>query len=131
MAFLSRLSTEKTSQFSDWGKPLWMLREPLLFQSKDLGLITVPEGFLTDYASVPRLPLTFWLTGDTAHASAVIHDFLVSPPALAWERAASIFLEAMEAENIPWWRRKLMYWGVLLAGPKKKDPPDAEIPPLA
>ena len=38
--------------------------------------ITVPTGFLTDFASVPRMPFVFLLFGDVAHEAAVIHDYL-------------------------------------------------------
>jgi len=55
----------------------WRLLAPLRYQSAVLGtLIEVPTGFLTDFASVPRLPLAYLLAGDTAHEAAVIHDFL-------------------------------------------------------
>ena len=55
----------------------WRLLAPLRYQSAVLGaLIEVPTGALTDFASVPRLPLAYLLAGDTAHEAAVIHDFL-------------------------------------------------------
>ena len=38
--------------------------------------ITVPTGFFTDFASVPRMPFVFLLFGDVAHEAAVIHDYL-------------------------------------------------------
>ena len=41
-------------------------------------LITLPRGFVTDYDSVPRLPLAYWLLGGKRHKAAVVHDFLYS-----------------------------------------------------
>lgn len=40
--------------------------------------ITVPQGFETDFASVPRLPFMYWFFGGTAHKAAVLHDYLYS-----------------------------------------------------
>ena len=42
----------------------------------DLGLITVPEGYTTNFASVPRIPIIFDLVGGYGHAAAVLHDYL-------------------------------------------------------
>ena len=36
----------------------------------------IPTEFETDFASVPRVPFAYLLAGDTAHKSAVFHDFL-------------------------------------------------------
>jgi Protein of unknown function (DUF1353) len=87
----------------------WTLHDSLHFWSNTLNeMLIVPRGFITDFASVPRIPLAFWLAGDTAHASAVIHDYLLS---LKYARplAAEVFREAMIAEGVPSWRRWLMY----------------------
>jgi hypothetical protein len=40
--------------------------------------ITVPIGFQTDFASVPRIPVVFELYGNKAHEPAVVHDYLYS-----------------------------------------------------
>ena len=37
-----------------------------------LETITIPAGFKTDLASVPRLPFAYWLTGGTANRPAVL-----------------------------------------------------------
>jgi hypothetical protein len=72
---------------------------------------------------VPRVPRAYWLTGDTAHKSAVIHDYLVSVwmPRLriTWREAAMVFDECMKHEGVPAWRRKLMTWAVMGADPDK------------
>lgn len=96
----------------------WYVEKELRYRSDILGrVVVVPVGFVTDFASVPRfLPLAYALFGSTANASAVIHDYLVRRSTLSWKEAADVFLEAMETEGIVWWKRKLMYWGVRLAG---------------
>lgn len=82
----------------------------------------VPAGFVSDLASVPRLPLAFWIFGDTAHQSAVLHDYLyefgatAARPPIDRELLDRVFLAAMEAEGLSWWRRRLMFAAVRLAG---------------
>jgi len=77
--------------------------------------LTVPAGYVTDFASVPRLPLAYLLAGNTAQASAVVHDFLYEMKApRAW--ADDVFAAAMEAEGVAAWRRGLMWSAVRLFG---------------
>ena len=79
-------------------------------------LIMVPHGFITDFASVPRLPFTYSTFGDTAHEAAVIHDYLYSSGLFPREVADAVFLEAMGVLGIPWWKRHAMYLGVRVGG---------------
>jgi hypothetical protein len=95
------------------GRAKWRLHEDLVMWSHILQkYITVPAGFVTDFASVPRLPFIYAMTGDTAHASAVIHDWLIREEKMDWPTAALVFREAMESESVPAWRRWLMYQAV-------------------
>lgn len=69
------------------------------------GEITVPAGFVTDFDSVPRLPLAFWLTKGRSRLAPVIHDWLYSeqrigPISVSRGLADRIFLEAMEDEGV-------------------------------
>ena len=117
--FLTTLvARHATPQESNTRFGVWYLEKELRYRSDILGrVVVVPVGFVTDFASVPRyLPFAYALFGSTANASAVIHDYLVRRSALSWKEAAEVFLEAMETEGIVWWKRKLMYWGVRLAG---------------
>lgn len=122
-AFRTQLSAVKIAEAGSHGRAMWRLLDPLKFRSDLIGLIEVPAGFETDFASVPRAPLAFWLTGDTAHASAVVHDYLcrVWYPAcrISWAVAADVFGEAMRAEGVPAWRRALMRWAVRQADPAR------------
>ena len=100
-----------------------VLRE-FQFESPTLGLITVEQGFDTDYASVPRI---FWPIyppdGDYTDA-AVIHDFLywhqcvpgTDITGIERHMADRVFYEAMTALGIPWLRRHLLHKAVRLGG---------------
>lgn len=99
---------------------VWILNCPLIYYSEFLNCtITVPGGFNTDLASVPRIPIVFMLFGNRSHHEAVIHDYLYrkdSNPIVAFSTANSIFLEAMEARKKPWYICKPMYYGVCVGG---------------
>lgn len=101
----------------------WSLSAPLLYES-DRGIngkyiIAVPKGFVTDLASVPRLPLAYLVAGGMADKAAVVHDFLYENAIGTKEQADLIFLEAMKASGVSAWRRRLMYWAVCLGGKGK------------
>lgn len=83
-------------------------------------LIHVPLGFVTDFASVPRLPFVFWLAGNRAPKSATLHDYLYAAKA-GRDFADDVFYYAMEAEGIQKWVAKLMWSGVRLGGARRYD----------
>lgn len=78
--------------------------------------ITVPAGFVTDFASIPRIPLAYWLLGGTANEAAVIHDFLYRKQFTTRKQADQVLLEAMVATDIIPWRRAMIYFGVRIGG---------------
>jgi hypothetical protein len=94
------------------------LAYPLEFMSLKLGrVITVPAGFETDFASVPRLPLAYWLFGGVADEAAVIHDYAYSGRlGITRKQADELFSEAMKACGTAGWRRGPMWLGVRLFG---------------
>lgn len=119
------------------GRYPWRLEAPLHYRSATLkrlqlpkatpGLIKIPAGYCTDFASVPRIPLVYATVGGKAVLPAIVHDYLYDcwPTQLTRKHADQIFLEAMAAANDPTSliTRRLMYWGVRLGGalPWRKD----------
>lgn len=82
--------------------------------------IVVPAGYVTDFASIPRL---FWRLEPPlgpAGKAAVVHDYLYSTRGLAgrYTRAAAdgIFREAMGVLKVPAWKRSLMWAAVRVGG---------------
>jgi len=97
----------------------WRLAQPLVYESDLIGPVTVPAGFETDFASVPRVPVAYMLFGDRAHHEAVIHDYLYrldSNPVVEREVADKVFMEAMEVRGKGWFVRNAMYLGVRIGG---------------
>lgn len=106
----------------------WILTAPLVYVSDVAGItITVPAGFQTDLASVPRLPLVFLLAGDCAREAAVVHDFLYTSHLVDRATADAVLREASAATGVPWWRRTLMYWGVRIGGARHWGPAPAPV----
>jgi hypothetical protein len=98
----------------------WQLTQDLVFESDALArTIVVPAGFVTDFASVPRLPLAFLFLGDRAHEAAVVHDYLYAfghAMGVTKDMADKVFLEAMEETSAESLLNKLEYAGPALFG---------------
>jgi hypothetical protein len=94
----------------------WRLLSPLVYRSDIAGQIEVPQGYVTDFASVPRLPMVYLLAGDTAHEAAVIHDWLYALGTVARSVADDVFREAAAASGVAWWRRWMLWLGVRVGG---------------
>jgi Protein of unknown function (DUF1353) len=125
-AFLTPLRMEK----ADDGSDRWVLTDTLQYQS-DVAkqTIIVPKGFPTDLASVPRLPIIFWLTGATSDKAAVVHDFLYSTRMVSRKMADDVLAEASAVMGVPAWRRGLMWLGVRVGGGAYWNDNDPTPPP--
>ena len=97
----------------------WRLEVPYTY-SDDGTAITVPAGFEFDLSSVPRPFWSLIAPFELSIVAPLVHDFLYrhggKPPAgidppRSYSRAAAdrMFLEIMEAESVPTWRRVLAY----------------------
>lgn len=110
--FLSPLRVELVDPLDNRGSGRWKLIGPISYQTSFGRTFTVPAGFETDFASVPRLPFAYWLTGNTAHGPAVVHDYLCRTGLVPRELADEVFKEAMHTIGMPRWRVVAMYQAV-------------------
>lgn len=75
--------------------------------------IRIPAGFLTDFASVPKVLWNLMPPTGRYGKAAVVHDYLYRTQGQATKAEAdSVFLEAMTALGVGWWTRNTMYQGV-------------------
>jgi len=98
---------------------IWEIsNHPFRYQSDYAArMFTVPVGFFTDFASVPRVvPLIYACLGDTAHEPAVVHDWLYYSAVTTREVADNVLREAIIVLGIPAWRATLFFWGVRAGG---------------
>jgi hypothetical protein len=101
----------------------WQTLVEFRYDSAVMGArIIVPAGFVTDLASVPRLPVAFWLAGDTARKAALVHDFLYDRHLGGRQIADDVFLEAMRCEGVSAWVTALMYRAVRWGGERRWCP---------
>ena len=83
-------------------------------------LVVVPDGFRTDWASIPRVFRSLIPKVGRHIPAAVVHDYLVRLEGFSRVLADRVFLEAMKVLGVPWWKRYAMYTAVsLLTGWKK------------
>ena len=102
---------------------LWKVRSPLTYYSAKLDkTITVPDGFVTNLASIPRIAWIVIPTDDRHIIDAsVVHDYLYSgldPQAAEFTRPHSdlVLREACKVLGAPLWYREAVYHAVRLFG---------------
>lgn len=111
-----RFNTELDLRYLDGRE--WSVLRAFVYESDTAGLILVPAGFVTDFASIPRF---FWRllppTGQYGKA-AVIHDYLYVTATMPVTRAEAdaVFLEAMTDLGVPVVTRRLMWAAVRAFG---------------
>ena len=126
--FLTKLDVEQIEDENEEGRGSWKVLSPLTYQADSGISYTVPIGFITDFASVPRIPIIFDLVGDRGNESATLHDFLYSVdpvtkvhPVTTRAMADSLLREAAEAQGCPVWVAWALYLGVRLGGASHWD----------
>ncbi|CAN7403176.1 DUF1353 domain-containing protein [Acidovorax sp. LjRoot129] len=116
MKFTTALDLRRVEDVSRDGRGTWVLLAPLGFECSSIGAGSVPAGFVTDLASVPRLPVAFFLAGGLAHAAAVLHDWLYTTHQVDRATADALFEEAAIACGVSPWRAWVMWLGVRAGG---------------
>jgi len=108
--FLTPLRTEKLND------GYYKLIDRLTYHSKLCQeIIIVPMGFVTDFASVPRVPIIYSIFGNIGQKPGTLHDFLYRE---AWPRkiADRILFEACRASGMGWCKSRGFYTAVRLCG---------------
>lgn len=89
-----------------------------LYRTKEY-FIRVPKGFVTDYASIPKLLRIVVLPYGKHSGASVVHDWLYSFQCnlnLTRKEADKIFLEILKEEKINFFLRIFMYFAVRMFG---------------
>jgi hypothetical protein len=97
--------------------------EPIVFVSESGRTIIVPEGYRSDFASIPRVFHRIINPVGRHGKATIVHDWLCdeSPHSCSSTEAAEIFGEAMTALGVSSTRRKIMVRAVKMGGPKFKQ----------
>ncbi len=97
----------------------WVLKEPLTYQHPETReIVEIPRGFVTDFASVPRLFWTVFPPCGKYTSSAVLHDYLYWNQSFKCDRkcADDILLLAMKEANVDELTSNVIYTAVRLGG---------------
>ena len=128
--FLTTLDARVSKRWTQDGKyenvfeRVVVLNQPLSYASDVLDqVVTIPKGFQSDGASVPRALWSIYPPFGKYLEAAVVHDWFCvlghrgeSP--IDYKMAAKVFDEAMEVCSVGKFRRFKMYWAVRIGGPK-------------
>jgi hypothetical protein len=94
----------------------WRLLAPLVYETSAGDVITVPAGFVTDFASIPRPLWAIAPPAGTWGLAAVLHDWGYRTGLLSRGEADRLFLDAMADLKVRWVTRWAMYLAVRAAG---------------
>jgi len=116
------MSTWKTTLKSEEvSRKNYIILDDLVLDDDVHGLITVPKGFVTDYASVSVLqniflaPL-FVFVADYGDKAATVHDYLYTKATIGRKACDQLLYRALLAEGLEKWRATLFYIGVRIGG---------------
>jgi len=120
--FLTSLKTEQLEKRSH------TLLADLVYQDDDVGLITVPAGFQTDFASISVLHnallfVLYALVAGYGNYAATVHDLLYTTGQLSRQQSDEVLYRALRAEGVAKWRAWLFWVGVRIGGGKRYKSP--------
>jgi Protein of unknown function (DUF1353) len=109
------IPSPSVSQFADGSH--WVLEKPLRYRLKETNeTIEVPRGFVTDFASIPRVAWSVMAPTDRPGRAGIIHDWLYWDQGCSREQADKIMLLGMEETGVNRVKRSLIYRALRLAG---------------
>ena len=112
MSFLTKLEIREADDEAKY----WQLLSPLTWRTDDGREYSVPAGFVTNFASIPRVFWSVLPPWDRHMKAAVFHDYLYNTKRVSREHADNIFYKQMKALGVSWWRRNVIYRAVRLFG---------------
>lgn len=96
----------------------WMLAEAVEYSIGNSGVvITVPKGFVTDFASIPQPLWSFGLSPYGRYSkAAIVHDYLYWKQDCTREQADNLLLIAMKESGVSKSQENEIYLGVRTGG---------------
>jgi hypothetical protein len=136
LGFQNILSSEEIGTVGS--KTIHRVHGPLMFFDSKGRLWIVSAGFETDLASIPRIPVVWFLWGDRVHREGALHDFAYRQDSyyfiidddgslikvdvqISRSDADDLLKEAIESQSKshdaqPWWISKPIWAGVRVGG---------------
>lgn len=123
---MSRFLSELAAQLVNEQANLWQLTQPLAYQSDLLGkTVTVPAGFQTDFASVPRMLGVYDFAGGKCNRAATLHDYAYTVQFVDRETADKLLREAILASGYDAFTADAFYEAVRVGGASHWKPQPA------
>lgn len=116
--YFSSFSVKPEHQFKQ-RRRMYTLTSDLVFHTRKYGIITVPKGFQTDFASIPPVFFTLFPPDGRYLEAAILHDYYYDNAIETKDKADELFLMGMNALGVKMWRKYLMYWAVRRFGKGK------------
>ena len=116
------IGREKYKRLTMFNRPLRRLDAPVSYWWGDQ-VITVHPGFLTDFSSIPRIPMLWRVVGRYGlhDAAGVIHDALCRFGKYSEKEADLIWMWCSIDNGMPPWRARLAHrLGLRLAAPFRR-----------
>lgn len=90
---------------------LWLTHSDLIYRGAE-ETFTVPAGYVTDFATVPRIAAWLIPRFGAYTRAAILHDFLLTDTEVSSVDADNLFRRALRELGVPPVRRTLMWVGV-------------------
>ena len=94
----------------------WVLFQPLKYVTESGMKLIVPDGFVTDLASIPRILYSVIPVNGLHRSAAILHDYLYESQTYGRRKCDDLFLEAMKSSGVRYTQRMAMYIGVRIGG---------------
>jgi len=96
-------------------REMWLVEESFTVTWRD-GVWTIPQGFESDLASIPRIFQGLIPKVGKHIQPAITHDWFYVNGGITKAEADDMFLDGMEYTKVSWWKRRLMYRAVRVGG---------------
>jgi hypothetical protein len=102
--------------FQDLDGSDWLVMAPLTYEAADSAIYTIPAGFITDLASIPRFFWRVYPRSGPWNEAAVLHDWLYNQQTVTRLRADELFREGMLWLGVSPTTARNMYLGCRIGG---------------
>lgn len=95
----------------------YVLRDTVAYRLHDPDVtITIPAGFVTDFASIPKVFRSLFTDNDVHDLPGLLHDYLYWRQSCGRSEADKLFLVALDEVGVGYFERYMMYAGVQAGG---------------
>ena len=95
--------------YNDDDEILFKLLKDLTYKTMDGAIYVVPQWFISDLGSVPRI---LWnvIPSQEFPSAFVLHDWLCKADWISRKDANKILYEALKLSHCPQWKASVIYW---------------------